>query len=171
MTWFTRLMRFVSIALPSVVAVGVVVAATNKDGIEPARDLQHDARLASARGIPLLVMVSLSGCPHCEAVRRSHLLPLLKQSPLAPVLLIRQVELNGGEGLIDFNGEKTTHADFAKRNRVTIAPVVLFFGVDGQRVADPLVGAMIPDFYGSYFDAALAEAKEKTATQKSRASP
>lgn len=172
MRWFARLVTVASVALISA-ANGAVAAgaATSRDGLEPARDLQQDVRVAAARGIPLLVMVSLAGCHHCETVRRSHLLPLLKQSPLAPTLAIRQIELNGGESLVDFNGEKTTHADFARRNGATIAPVVLFFGAGGERIADPLVGAMIADFYGSYFDAALAGARAKAAAQKRGTSP
>lgn len=171
MRWFARLATVVSFLLILANAAVAAVDQPGRDSIESARDLQQDARLATARGIPLVVMVSLAGCHHCETVRRSHLLPLLKQSPSAPTPMIRQVELSGSETLIDFNGKKMSHADFARRNRVSIAPVVLFFGADGERIADPLVGAMIPDFYGSYLDAALAEAMAKAATQKPRTSP
>ena len=38
---------------------------------------------------------------------------------------------------------------------------VFFFGPDGRQLAEPLVGAMIPDFYGAYFDAALAKATNR----------
>lgn len=170
---------FVRLAVIPVVAALMcahsAIAATSpiaRDRIEPARDLRQDARDAAAAGIPLVVMVSLAGCPHCDTIRRAHLLPLLKPSPspaTKPAQLIRQIELNGGESLIDFNGEATTHAEFARRNKVTIAPVVLFYGAEGERIADPLVGAMIADFYGSYFDAALAEAKAKARAPNHRA--
>ena len=36
-----------------------------------------------------------------------------------------------------------------------------FFAPKVDLLADPLVGAMIADFYGAYFDAALATARAK----------
>jgi len=133
-----------------------VAAAAGK--LDAARDLQRDAKLAIGAGVPLIVMVSLADCLHCEGVRRSHLLPLLRQPPGGTRWMIRQVELNGSDVVAGFNGEQMTHAEFARRNKVSIAPVVLFFGANGDRLADPLVGAMLPDFYGAYFDAAVEKA-------------
>ncbi len=129
------------------------------ESLLPARDLRADGQLANKQGVPLIVLVSLAGCPHCEVVRRSHLLPLLRDGERADAPVIRQVELRGNSSLVDFNGSTTTHADFARRHRAAIAPVVLFFDGYGKSIATPLVGAMIPDFYGAYFDAALDGAR------------
>jgi thioredoxin-related protein len=126
--------------------------------LAPAHDLAADARLVARTGMPLIVMVSLSGCPHCEVVRRSHLLPLLKESTAVPGPLLRQIEINGQQRVLDFNGRSITHAEFSGRYNIRIAPVVMFFGANGELLTPSLVGAMIPDFYGAYFDAALAEA-------------
>ena len=126
-----------------------------------ARDLAADAKSAAQSGVPLIVLVSLAGCPHCEVVRRSHLLPLLQDGATKLKPSIRQVEINGREILLDFMGRKITHAEFAKRYKINIAPVVLFFDANGVQLAEPLVGSMIPEFYGAYFDAALDEAKSK----------
>ena len=126
--------------------------------LEPARDLAAEARVAAARMQPIIIMVSLAGCPYCETVRRSHLLPILNGTKFESLPLIRQVELNGADGMVDFDGKKISHATFAKNLKAKIAPVVYFFGSDGRQLVEPLVGAMIPDFYGAYFDAALANA-------------
>ncbi|MBL8523227.1 MAG: hypothetical protein JNN20_06040 [Betaproteobacteria bacterium] len=168
---FSRLVTMTFMALFAVVNAPAIAETMTKGGIEPARDLQKDARQAAINGVPLVVMISLVGCPHCEVVRRSHLLPLLKQSPSALPPLLRQVELKSSQSLIDFNGVRITHADFAKRSKATIAPVVLFFGANGEQIANPLVGSMIPDFYGSYFDAALMEARSNAAKLKARTNP
>ncbi|MCY7386676.1 MAG: thioredoxin, partial [Burkholderiales bacterium] len=135
------------------------LAASAETALPPARDLAADAVAAARSGMPLIVMISLPGCPHCEVVRRSHLLPLLRAGNATHSSLIRQVEINGQEKLRDFSGRSITHADFASNYKIKVAPVVMFFGVGGEQLAAPLVGAMIPDFYGAYFDAALAEAK------------
>jgi thioredoxin-related protein len=125
--------------------------------LPPAKDLKVDAEKARRDRVPIVVMVSLDGCPHCETVRRSHLLPLLRAKN--PAVILRQVELNGSTTLIDFDGRKTTHAEFAQRHRATIAPVVLFFDAEGRSAAEPIVGASIPDFYGAYLEKALADAR------------
>ena len=126
-----------------------------------ARDLAADAKTVERTGLPLIVMVSLAGCPHCEVVRRSHLLPLLRAGSVTPTALIRQVEINGQDILRDFSGRATTHAEFASRYKITLAPVVMFFDGKGEMISEPLVGSMIPDFYGAYFDAALTAAKSR----------
>lgn len=115
--------------------------------------------------MPLIVLVSLAGCPHCEVVRRSHLLPLMRDAVVGDKPVIRQVELNGREVLRDFDGTEITHAEFARRHKVKIAPVVFFLNDKGALLAAPLVGSMIPDFYGAYFDAAFNEAKAKLRAQ------
>jgi thioredoxin-related protein len=129
--------------------------------LAPARDLRADGREAAKLAVPLIVLVSLEGCPHCEAVRRSHLLPLQRDGDGQPTPVIRQVELRGENSLVDFNGDTTTHSAFARRYRASIAPVVLFLDGAGKLVSAPLVGAMIPDFYGAYFDSALKEARNR----------
>ena len=131
-----------------------------------ARNLALDAQAAQQSGVPLIVLVSLAGCPHCEVVRRSHLLPLLRDGATEPKPLIRQVEISGRKMLRDFMGREITHAEFAKRYKINIAPVVLFFDPNGALLAKPLVGSMIPDFYGAYFDAAFNEAKSKLRTAR-----
>lgn len=139
--------------------------------LPPARDLATDAQSAEHSAIPLIVLVSLKGCPHCEAVRRSYLLPLLRDTVDAPTAVIRQVEINGRELLCDFNGSKITHAEFARHHHIKVTPVVLFFDGKGELLTDPLVGSMIADFYGAYFDAAFTEAKSKLRTAQPQVRP
>ena len=147
--------------LALLMALGFTPVVSAEPSLPAARDLRADARSAERVGVPLIVMVSLAGCPHCEVVRRSHLLPLLRAAAAAPKPVIRQVEINGGGFLRDFAGKEITHAQFAKNYSVRIAPVVFFFNAKGELLSGPLIGAMIPDFYGAYFDAALSEAQSK----------
>ena len=147
-------------------AMMLLLAVANAFAVTPtalalARDLVSDGRIAKAEKRPIIILVSLAGCPYCETVLRSHLLPLLNNAMADSAPLIRQVEINGNEVMTDFAGRQITHAEFARRFNVRLAPVVFFFGPDGSELADPLVGAMIPDFYGAYFDAALAKATDR----------
>ena len=64
--------------LPFAVAMFLFSIAARAQLIRPpALDLAVNAEVVERAGTPLIVMVSLSGCRHCDGVKRSHLLPLL----------------------------------------------------------------------------------------------
>lgn len=118
--------------------------------------LPEAARLAARQGEPLVLLISLTGCPYCELVRRNYLLPARKESGL------QAWQLNVADGstpLTGFDGKVTNAAAQAKAWKATFTPTVLFLGPQGQMLAEPLVGAAIPDFYGAYLDERLALAR------------
>jgi hypothetical protein len=146
--WLTALAVFLT---PAYVAYAAEAAITR------ATDLARDAMEARQTGLPILILFSVPGCPHCEAIRRAHLKPLSDEKPRRA--LVRQVDLGDAGTLIDFGGKPTTHDVFVKGQGVKFAPVVAFFTPDGKRAGEPLIGAMLPDFYASYLEEGLATAK------------
>ncbi|CAA9394782.1 MAG: hypothetical protein AVDCRST_MAG51-667 [uncultured Ramlibacter sp.] len=110
-------------------------------------DLRRELAQARSKGRALVVMVSLHGCPYCKVVRESHLLALRAEGQ--PVV---QVELGGAQPVLDFEGRSTSHRRLIASWGIDVAPTVLFFGPGGREVADRLVGAGIPDFYGAYLE-------------------
>lgn len=152
-------------------AINVLIASAAPISLHPARDLLADAELSKTNHQPIVVLVSLPGCPHCELVRRSYLLPLPSESASSGAPIIRQIELKGENQMIDFAGKKITHAEFSRRFQVRLVPVVFFFGPNGKHLAEPLVGSMIPDFYGAYFDAALLKARAQLTHAQAKTSP
>ena len=155
------LLRAARMIMSATLLAVCTLAIANNEALPAARNLAADGKSAEQSGLPLIVLVSLAGCPHCEVVRRSHLLPLLRDAAGTPKAIIRQVEINGSERLRDFNGKEISHAEFARHHKASIAPVVFFFNAKGELLAAPLIGSMIPDFYGAYFDGALNEARSK----------
>lgn len=133
-----------------------VPAPRGQTSLPAALDLAADGRIAGAQGVPVLILFSLPGCPYCEAIRRSYLIPMLAEPQARAVL--RQVDIDSSRILNDFQGKPLSHEAFATRQGIALTPVVAFYGPDGKPVAGRLVGAMLPDFYGSYLDDALAKA-------------
>lgn len=120
--------------------------------------LRGAARAAAARGEPLVVMTTLPGCPYCDLVRNHYLLPMHREGKVQAVQLdLRDRTAN----LQDFQGQTRTPADVARSWKARFAPTVLFFGPDGQELAERLVGVAVPDFYGDYLDARLTEARRR----------
>ncbi len=110
---------------------------------------------ALKKGSPLVVMVSLEGCPFCKIARENYLAPLQHQLGLAIV----QIDMRNRQMVQDFSGASQTQDQLIRSWGVKVAPTVLFFGRGGVEVAERLVGGYIPDFYGAYLDDRLRLAR------------
>lgn len=119
--------------------------------------LRAAAQTAQARGEPLVVMTSLTGCPYCELVRSRYLGPMRRDENLAAVQLD---VMDKTSPLQDFNGTTTTPAEVVKVWKARFTPTVLFFDANGRELAERLVGLASPDFYGSYLDQRLTAARQ-----------
>ena len=120
--------------------------------------LRGAAQAAAARGEPLVVMTTLAGCPYCEIVRNHYLLPMRREGKVHAV----QLDVRDRSGnLQGFDGQMTTPADQARAWKARFTPTVMFYGPDGRELAERLVGIAVPDFYGEYLEARLAEARKK----------
>jgi thioredoxin-related protein len=117
--------------------------------------LPDELSAALKQGQPLVVMVSLDGCPFCKVAQENYLNPLRVQEGL-PVV---QVDMNSSQKIKNFDGSTLTQGDLIRRWKIKLAPTVLFFGRGGAEVAERMVGGYIPDFYGAYLDQRLAQAR------------
>ena len=124
-----------------------------------ARDLTADSRLAATRRIPLVVLYTREDCSWCEKVRREHLGPL-SRDPATPAL-IREIYIDRATPLIDFQGRRTTSADFSREMKARLSPTVMFHAPDGKPLADPMVGFLLADFYAGYLERAIEESLSK----------
>lgn len=120
--------------------------------------LRGAAQAAAARGEPLVVMTTLKGCVYCDLVRNNYLAPMRREGLLVAVQIDVQDRQSNLQG---FGGDTTTPADQARAWKARFTPTVMFFGPDGQELAERLVGVAVPDFYGEYLQARLVEARSK----------
>jgi hypothetical protein len=120
-----------------------------------AQSLADELAAALQVGQPLVVMVSLEGCPFCRAARDSYLEPL-RRLERVPVV---QVNMRTPQVLRDFHRNTLTHDELTRAWGVKVAPTVLFFGAGGKEVAERLRGAYIADFYGAYLDERMQTAR------------
>ncbi len=124
--------------------------------------LADDLKNALANGSPLLVMVSLDGCPFCKIVRENYLGPMQRRDGL-PVV---QIDMRNKTPVKDFKGTTFTQDELIRSWGVRVAPTVLFFGRGGAEVAERMVGGYIPDFYGPYLDERLVTARKAVQAKK-----
>jgi thioredoxin-related protein len=150
-------MRSLRYALPLLLAIAAGTAAEAANDLPAARDLRVEAERSTQAGHPLVIIFSRADCRYCETVKRDYLKPLAAD-PRYAKLVIRQVNQDSDAPLSDFRGEKTSHARFASAQKVKLVPVVAFYDAQGRQLAEPIVGARLPDFYQSYLETALAKA-------------
>ena len=115
------------------------------------------AQTDAAKKEPLVLLISLPGCPYCELVRRNYLLPAQREAGL------QAWQLNitdRSTPLIGFDGTATTAAAQIAAWKAGFTPTVLFLGAAGQDLAERLVGLASLDFYGAYLDERLATARK-----------
>ena len=121
--------------------------------------LPDELAAALKHGSPLLVMVSLDGCPYCKVARENFLVPLQGQAGLRIV----QLDMRHHEMVQDFSGTRQTQDQLIRNWGVKVAPTVLFFGRGGKEVAERLVGGYIADFYSDYLEDRLHVARAAVA--------
>ena len=123
--------------------------------LPPAVDLRAESERAGRQGGPLVVLYTRRDCKYCESVKRDFLKPLADNPRYRDKVVVRQVNQDSDAALADFRGRATTHARLAADEKIRLVPVVAFYGPGGGRLADPIVGARLPDFYQSYLEEAI----------------
>jgi thioredoxin-related protein len=138
-------------------ACGVQTAQGLGAELPPAVDLRSEAEQAFRKGGPLIILFSRDDCKYCATVKRDYLKPLASHPRHRDRVLVRQINQDSSAALVDFQGEATTHARFADGEKIRLFPVVAFYGREGKRLAAPIIGARLPDFYQSYLDDAIEQ--------------
>lgn len=141
-------------AAGAALVVPVAWAQTREKHLPSTASLPQSLQQALQAKQPLVVMVSLEGCPFCKVVRENYLLPLQREG-----LPVVQINMRDKTELIGFDGNTQTQDALIRQWRIKIAPTVLFFGERGQEVATRLTGAYLPDFYNAYLEEQLAVAR------------
>jgi thioredoxin-related protein len=118
--------------------------------------LKDELATALKTGEPLVLMVSLDGCPFCKIARENYLAPLVMEQGLSVV----QINMLRKERVTDVRGAIKTHEQLIAELNIHIAPTLIFYGHHGLEVAERLVGMGSTDFYGAYLDRRLEIARK-----------
>jgi len=140
-------------------ALGAAPGASH--GISPAHDLAADAREMRARGSVMLVLFSQSDCRWCERTKNEVLMPLQSDPTVSKHLLVREIALDDDASLTNFAGRKTALRRFAVSESARFTPTLIVYGPDGERLAEPIVGFRIADFYAEYVNRAIEEGRTR----------
>jgi len=95
-------------------------------------DLKEDLRDAHAGGKQLVVVIEQRGCGACKRVHEVNLrLPKVVDF-IKPRFAIIQLDLYGSREITDFDGEKLSEKEYARKLGVRATPTMLFYKDDGD---------------------------------------
>lgn len=143
--------------------LALALGAARAQGLPSARDLHADARAAEAKGQVIVLMFSIAGCPYCAKVRRSYLGPMAERDAR---VVVREVEVDRQQRVVDFAGQDTTSSELGARFNVRFVPRVVFLGARGEQLAEPLVGIASEDLYGGVLERRIEDALAERAKRR-----
>ncbi len=121
-------------------------------------DFREAGREAAARDLPLLVIFSAGHCRWCHIAEDEFLRPMLYSGAYDDRVLMRKVDMEGGP-VIGFDGQRGEAREVARTLGARLTPSVLMFDHHGQRLAPPLIGITVVDYYGGQLDAIIEAAE------------
>ena len=135
-----------------------LLAAAEPEPLACASDWQHEAKLAEARGVPILVVFSADTCTPCDRLKHQLIEPMRASEQIAGRVHITEFDINRGGKVVDFDGERVRSGVFVARYDVFATPTVLLLDHQGHRLTDPLVGYDASEDYAHRLEDAITEA-------------
>lgn len=150
----TRLLLSLLISMP----LASPVLAVERNLLPQATDLKLLGEIAENRGIPILLMISQSHCSYCERLKNEVLDPMLLGGDYDHQVLMRELPVDTGETIINFEGRHEAAGEFRDRYEVHVTPTLLFLDGHGDEVAQRILGINTVDYLLFYIEDAIETA-------------
>lgn len=122
-----------------------------------AKDWTQASRTAEQAKAPILILFTADDCAYCERLKREVLKPMFQQDTQNQLAVVREVDINTGGKMTDFNGERIRSRQFKDRYEIFATPTLLILNSDGQPLASPIVGYNSKEQYQTLLESHLEE--------------
>ena len=129
--------------------------------VPPADNLKTDAFQVEQRKTPILLILTQTGCGYCELLMREVIGPMIVSGDYQDRILIRELSLDHGRTVIDFDGQTRPTADLASRYREWLTPTLLLLDGQGQELVERIRGINTLDYFSYYLDRAIEQARHR----------
>ena len=129
--------------------------------VPPVRDLYSLSKVAQARNLPILLMVSQDHCPYCELLKEEILNPMVISGDYINKAVMSVLTIDDPKHVIDFNGKEIEPRDIAVRYNATLTPTLLFLDYQGNEIQERMTGVNTVEMYGYYLDQSIEAALKK----------
>lgn len=139
--------------------------------LESLLDLNDDLKEAADKGKRLVIMWELKGCPYCKKIHEINLADPAIETFIKERFELLQLNIIGAREVTDFDGQRLTEKEFARKYGVRATPTFQFFPerADGLAQKQPAArevarwqGYMEPKPFLSMFRFVVDKAYEKT---------
>ena len=117
-----------------------------------AEDWSAEAAEARRFGTPILILFSDEDCGYCELLKKDVLEPLVRRRELRSFARIRELDINRGGKIRDFNGEKIRTRIFVNRYGIYATPTLMLVDNRGNPLGTPIVGFNNREDYIPYLE-------------------
>lgn len=122
-----------------------------------AKDLAADSAAARGRQV-IMLMVSQEHCPFCEYIKRDVIRPMIRGEDFKGELMIRELLIDPGVMVVDFNGRKRRGIDLASDYNASLTPTLLFLSPQGDELSKKIIGYTTPDLFYYYVEESIKNA-------------
>ncbi|MCU7937214.1 MAG: thioredoxin fold domain-containing protein [Candidatus Thiodiazotropha sp. (ex Dulcina madagascariensis)] len=136
----------------------VLTAVADPGKLVSADDLSQLAAESEQRRLPILLMVSQYHCGFCDRMKEEVLQPMRLSGEYRNRVLMRELSIDPGETITNFQGEPETAEDFIHQYEVHVTPTLLFLDAEGKEAAERIVGINTVDYLIFYIEEAIDEA-------------
>jgi thioredoxin-related protein len=130
------------------------------EGLPSVKDFTVEAKESIEKQAPILVLFMSKSCSYCETALNDFLLPMQHDPEYGNRVILRQIDTDSKDKLVDFNGKTTTNRAFSSKHLEWGVPTVMLFDSQGNELAS-IVGLITVDYYLAYLDNAISESQAK----------
>lgn len=129
--------------------------------IKSANNLQQLGQLAIQQQKIIFLEMSASYCGYCKTLEEHIIKPMLRSGDYENHVLIRKLDIDSHYPMKDFDGSKTSPAQYAFKVNASLTPTLLFLDGRGKEVSERILGVYTLEMYGHYVDDALIQGHRK----------
>ena len=115
-------------------------------------DWSAEAAEARRFGTPILILFSDEDCGYCERLKKDVLEPLVRGKELRSFARIRELDIDRGGKIRDFDGEKIRTRIFVNRYDIYATPTLMLVDNRGNPLGTPIVGFNSREDYIPYLE-------------------
>ena len=115
-------------------------------------DWGAEADEARRFGTPIIILFTDEGCGYCKLLKKEVLEPLMNGGDLGIVARVRELDIDRGGKIRDFDGEKIRTRMFVDRYGVYATPTLMMVDYRGEPLGAPIVGFNGRDGYLPYLE-------------------
>ncbi len=125
------------------------------------QDFQALAQRARRERRVIMLLVSQADCPYCHVIKEEVIRPMILGGDFRDDSLIREMFMDEGEKIVDFQGKTMDAADLAHGYGVFVTPTLLFLGPDGQELSKQMAGVNTIEMYYYYVAQSIRAALDR----------